>query len=469
MIRSKNNGRSASTTDGNPRSLGCLGFPKYEILDDCRVRNIATKKYLKTCNLEKNEYVNLKFSLGNKQCKSMLAHVVIAKMFIPNPDPSKYKTVDHINRMRGDNRIENLRWATAQMQNDNKSNNKRVRGRRVCQFDSNYVEIKRWNSIAELRRHYKCDIKTIKKWIASQILIEHKYYFQFVDVVDANLYPDEEWRENTSHPDIPKKIFVSNYGRIKEENGILHEPVERGGYDRVSFSRGDGTGYEYSVHRFVAEAFCEQIKGKDVVNHKDGNKKNNRAENLEYTDPKGNNQHSVNTGLRTYDKQCRPVERLSGDGTIKRYKSMEAAALELRNTSNPKAQRSTITRACNHNYYAYGYKWRYCEKLSEENSNDESNEESKNFNNPNEANVSHHSDESNVEKSENSDDVSHDSHELDKSDESNESKNLVTKSVDSAPNYRKKRTLTTKSKINLSFLSDLSAMKFNKLIIVNEV
>jgi hypothetical protein len=39
-------------------------------------------------------------------------HRIVASTFIPNPD--KKRCVDHINRKRSDNRVENLRWATHQ-------------------------------------------------------------------------------------------------------------------------------------------------------------------------------------------------------------------------------------------------------------------------------------------------------------------------------------------------------------------
>ena len=46
-------------------------------------------------------------------------HRLVAECFIPNPE-GKY-SVDHINRIRNDNRVENLRWATRSEQQLNKS------------------------------------------------------------------------------------------------------------------------------------------------------------------------------------------------------------------------------------------------------------------------------------------------------------------------------------------------------------
>lgn len=49
--------------------------------------------------------------------KNYLVHRLIAEAFLQNPDAKP--TVDHINRIRTDNRIENLRWATLVEQSDN--------------------------------------------------------------------------------------------------------------------------------------------------------------------------------------------------------------------------------------------------------------------------------------------------------------------------------------------------------------
>lgn len=51
------------------------------------------------------------------------------------------------------------------------------------------------------------------------------------------------------------------------------------------------------VHRLVAELYISKINGKNEVNHINGNKKDNRVENLEWCSHKENCIHAYKTGL----------------------------------------------------------------------------------------------------------------------------------------------------------------------------
>lgn len=52
------------------------------------------------------------------------------------------------------------------------------------------------------------------------------------------------------------------------------------------------------VHRLVLIAFAPRVRGKRLCNHKDGDKLNNRVENLEWCNHSENNLHAFRTGLK---------------------------------------------------------------------------------------------------------------------------------------------------------------------------
>lgn len=110
-----------------------------------------------------------------------------------------------------------------------------------------------------------------------------------------------------------KGIKVSSVGRIKKaankrrkERILTVFPKDRDGYYRCSVQKLDGTWTSQPVHRLVAKAFIPNAQNKEAVNHIDGNRTNNRVENLEWVTPKENVIHSFRFGVR---KKCKQVPK----------------------------------------------------------------------------------------------------------------------------------------------------------------
>lgn len=59
---------------------------------------------------------------------------------------------------------------------------------------------------------------------------------------------------------------------------------DKNGYEMAVMELPDGTSVARYVHELVAEAFVPNPANKKYVHHKDGNIRNNRAENLEWVD-----------------------------------------------------------------------------------------------------------------------------------------------------------------------------------------
>ena len=96
-----------------------------------------------------NGYYGFQFYKDGVRVHKML-HRIIAETFIPNPD--NLPEVDHINRIRTDNRIENLRWVDRIDQNKNRDMCN-MNAKQVAQYDLENNLIKIWDSIAEANRN----------------------------------------------------------------------------------------------------------------------------------------------------------------------------------------------------------------------------------------------------------------------------------------------------------------------------
>lgn len=88
----------------------CEDYPSYMINRKGEVRSLLTNKILRPAKL-KTGYMCVALR-KNGESKTVRVHRLLAKAFIPNPDNKPH--VDHINGVRDDNRLENLRWCTNQ-------------------------------------------------------------------------------------------------------------------------------------------------------------------------------------------------------------------------------------------------------------------------------------------------------------------------------------------------------------------
>ena len=120
--------------------LECVVDNDYEIYSEYPfpIRRKGSNKVISEW-IHKTGYILCKL---NK--KPYMKHRIIALQFIPNDDPENKPFIDHRNRNRADNRIENLRWVN---QSEN-SKNKSKYGQRQ------YVFLDELSDTAEPLEHY---------------------------------------------------------------------------------------------------------------------------------------------------------------------------------------------------------------------------------------------------------------------------------------------------------------------------
>lgn len=94
---------------------------------------------------------------------------------------------------------------------------------------------------------------------------------------------------------IETKYTILKDGRVfnKAKDIELKGSISSNGYNRVQLF-----GERILRHRLIATKFLPLIDGKDYVNHKDGNKLNNNASNLEWCTMSENIKHAFVEGLK---------------------------------------------------------------------------------------------------------------------------------------------------------------------------
>jgi hypothetical protein len=290
-------------------------FPESMKLKNYQISKLGNIKSLVSNEIlipAKRKYYQLGLIHDSKIKRSYRVHVLVAKVFIDNPENKK--TVDHINHDTHDNKIENLRWFTQKEQNNNRRKIKTLAeyciGKKIIQFDNNNNIINTFTSIIEAAKNIKINltITTIKYYILRCLYGKNKsfnnYKWQFADKIKTNKIKHKKLTINN------KEIIVTPNGYIYNLRGELYRGIIED-YKIIHINK------KYLVHRLVALAYVynpDPIKF-NVVNHKDGNKLNNNADNLEWCDQKHNT-------LEYYrlKKENKPDDTVVEKTTMKRNK-----------------------------------------------------------------------------------------------------------------------------------------------------
>jgi hypothetical protein len=243
--------------------------PGYEVSTLGRVRHGT--KVLNPAPSKTDGYVYVDLSLGKRHQKIVrTVHVLVADAFLPNPE--NLPVINHKNNIRHDNKLENLERVTIKQNREKWTPGKKPgkRGRRVVQLTLKNIFVQEWDSsLAAERALLGVWGSNVTKCCKGALPSTGGYKWVYLDDYETP-HPDEEWQDIEVRGRTWK---VSSFGRVQTDSGYITYGARGGPYLTVN---------GVLVHTLVAQAFCSNLENKPKINHKDGNKQNNKPSNLEW-------------------------------------------------------------------------------------------------------------------------------------------------------------------------------------------
>ena len=306
----------------------------YEVSSFGNVKNKKTGRILKPAN--NGGYLYIGLSLQGKT-KSHVVHRLVALAFIENPHNKSH--VNHKDKNRSNNYVNNLEWCTPLENNLHKcltltqTTNQNLQIWRVNKDTNEKIEF--YNSILDAAKwcvlnNYSNSVKNATGNISYAIKgIYHSSCGFKWKLHEQPSLENEIWKNITINGTTFTYYFISSLGRFKNSKGIIMENYKphHSGYIYVRVNKD-----KYALHRLVASTFIDNLTNKPIVNHIDGCKTNNCVNNLEWVTVSENNQHNHNTGL--IKSFTRKIGQYNLDEIlIKEFSSIVDAMKETRITS----------------------------------------------------------------------------------------------------------------------------------------
>ncbi len=145
---------------------------------------------------------------------------------------------------------------------------------------------------------------------------------------------------------------VSTYGQVRNSAGmILKQGTTQSGYKSMHLAFGKHK--TQAAHRIIAETFVPNPDNKPQVNHIDGDRTNNRVDNLEWMTPLENIQAKHN---KTNGDRSRRIVQFTREGVyLCTWDTMTEAAIAINR------EKSSLTTACQGGMARScgGYRWMY--------------------------------------------------------------------------------------------------------------
>lgn len=319
-----------------------VSLSRYEVSCLGSLRRKIDNKLLSNNSLSQGYIVNTLIDDSGREV-SKKRHTLIALTFLPNPD--SLPVVDHVNRIKTDNRVSNLRWCSYSDNSINRSCLSKPTRQVTCVLPNG--DIREWASADEASKEYGVTIQTIRKRIRESVPDKQGSLWRYKK---SEILPGEEWRI-VRLTGCTEEIGVSSHGRIYRNGNVIESVSSSNSYRYINVKNGDKY-RTVAVHRIICAAFHGMSDKDHIVNHKDGNKRNNHMSNLEWVSRSENTLHAYNTGLFSTHNN---IVQMDDDGqTIAIHVSAIQAAKQI------SGHDSKIIMCCmDKRNKTGGFKWRY--------------------------------------------------------------------------------------------------------------
>lgn len=346
------------------------GFPDYRIGSDASIYHARRGKLQPYDRIDGYQEVYLYDRSGIRH--KFLLHRLIALTFLDNERPFDYTYVNHIDECKSNNDVSNLEWCSPGYNARysaaiNKTKRRKIslvcydkKGGAVLSSHDNVKSASLEEGVPYDVLNRKC--KNCQKTGEEGFDYKDRYWVpkypkDRIDKVPEGFFLVED--------PVFKGYYVSRDGRFySSKRNCMLELSESSGYLNPGFGGKDEKGKFCRggpAHVYVARTFLKPIPGKEIVNHKNGNKRDNRVENLEYVTSRENTQHAIDTGLIPKGTNDKAVIRTNLDGSdTVRYPSLKMASLETGCATQ------TISDVCNgklkkcRDVNGVWFKWSFC-------------------------------------------------------------------------------------------------------------
>ena len=313
----------------------------YKISNYGDIFSIKSNKFLQPM-IDENGYYNIKLiNIDNR--KKMSIHRLVYDAF--NGIKDNDKVIDHIDRDKTNNNINNLREVSLSI-NAKNCNKKKITLTKIHQYSLDYEFIKEWISFEEIKKILNYDVGNISRCCTGKLKSAYGFIWKNPKIIDDLInfkVIDTKDNNKFSNYKINKKGVVIN------NNNIILKQNINSGYYRINLTSDNGKPKSLFIHKLVALTFLENQNNYDIVNHKDENKLNNNIKNLEWVNHIQNITYSQGKKINQID--------INIDKIIKTFNSMQEAYRELNKTYG-----ANIRLVCEgKRKFAFGFRWSFFE------------------------------------------------------------------------------------------------------------